>query len=90
MKAAEENFKTLQLISSLEIREGILLIPKVQDTIQTKNILGQESVLKIKNAIAEIEELEDKARKFPQRVKNKKTGRKEKHAKEMENRRKKL
>lgn len=40
--------------------------------------------------IAEIEELEDKARKCPRKVKNKKTGRKEKHIKEMENRRKKL
>lgn len=40
--------------------------------------------------IAEIEELEDKARKLPQKVKNKKIGRKEKHTEEMENKRKKL
>lgn len=43
--------------------------------------------------IAEIEELEDKARKFPQKFKKKdrkKKGRKEEHTKEMANRRKKL
>ena len=38
MKVAEENFKALYLISSLEIREGILLRPKVQNAIYRKGI----------------------------------------------------